>query len=906
MANSKNVSPWVLRGKLRPPLGHQSLIARSELVSSLDDLLNYQASVIVAPAGYGKTTLLTLWRERLIQAGGKAGWLTIESQDADPYRFLCYTIFALAEAGVDFGQLEMFAEQGLTELPLESVVVRFLAFVEDTAGPVVLILDDYHRLDTRQGSPSVDNLLDTLIENAPSNLHLVVSARHRPNFKVAQLCVTGRGVEIDAETLRFSHAEMQQALGTIGDDGLLEAIKATTEGWPVAVQLARLAYGGKSTLDTLPVTGRDGHIAHFFSEQIVAGLSNEQQQFLSRTAILDQFNLELANAVYEGHEASRILRDLSDLRVLIVQLDEAGEWYRYHHLFSEFLLNLLKEREPNRLSALHGNASSWFEEDGDTGQAVRHAVLAGNFARAARLIEAAGGWELILFGGIGYLRNLLNLIADNQLALFPRLGIAKAYLLLKMGDLISARACFDHACTQYQAGVDKGASAQGFKRDAINIGAMLSSYEDDEPALVQWSAMEPQTLPGGEPDTITNGMLACQRAVQEIYTGKFDSARGTLRDAVRYMRRGNSMLGLNYCYIHAAVNNLYQCNMNQALANARESSSMASDNYGNDSGLKSLSDVVLNSLLFWRNELTGEDWQRFETACEYTARYDGWFEIYALGLETAVEHALLCGDADAANQSIDRARRLAQVRSIERLEWYADTMALMVASEHGDKRNALRLARDISERHPIGLWRQRCFLWRNHVHAALALASHFAEIEPGKSDAFIEDAMACCRHFGARFLLLRTLSMQASLLDRTGRRQAALEALHKAIVIAEPQGVPVVIARPRPLLALLRHTQSQRSADSGDTAIRHFIRAAINLMQSSGRRLDGEASGVSLSPREMEVLWELSLGRANKQIARSLCMTEHTVKFHLKNVFRKLSANRRTEALKIAHEYGLL
>lgn len=894
--------PWVLRGKLRPPLGHQSLIERSGLVASLDDLLNYQASIVIAPAGYGKTTLLTQWRERLTQAGSKAGWLTLDGQDADTYRFLCYTIFALREAGVELGKLEMFAEQGLTELPLESVLVRLLSSVETVGKPVVLILDDYHRLE----SEPIDQLMDKLIENAPGNFHLIISARHRPSFNVAQLCVTGRGIEIGADVLRFSNAEMQQALGNICNDEVLGTIQSTTEGWPVAVQLARLAYVGGGSLDMRAMTGREGHIAHFFSEQVVRGLADGHQQFLSRTAILDQFNMELANAVYGGGDASRVVSDLGDLSALIVQLDEEGEWYRYHHLFQEFLTGLLAEREANHVEELHARASNWFEHDGDTQQAVRHAVLAGDLPRAAQLIESAGGWELILFGGIGYLRNLLNLIPENQVTLFPRLEIAKSYLLLKMGNVASARAHFDRAGAQREGMNGNAEWSRWFARDSLNIGALLSAYEDDEAALNAVNGQKPNVLPTGEPDRVTDGVLACQRVVTQIYCGRFRTAAKTLRAAMRYMRQANSMLGLNYCYVHSAVNNFHLGRINQALADARESSSMASDNFGSDSGLKSLSDVALGALLFWRNELSEEDWRRFELAFEHTARYDGWFEIYALGLETTVDRALLHGDFQAGNRIIGRTRRLARERSMERLDRHADSMALLLADGKGERLAADLIARKVRDRHPLGLWKQRRFWWRNHVHAMLALAAHCKDTDPDQGEAFLQEATDCCKQLGAGFLLLRVLAARAVRLYRLDRRREALDLLARSIRMARPESLTGVIASSGSMLALLRHAQSYWRRKPGETATRRFVGEAINLIQQSAERRPDAAARISLSPREMEVLWELSLGRSNKQIARSLYMTEHTVKFHLKNVFRKLSVNRRTEAMRVAREHDLI
>lgn len=900
--SAKSTGPWVLRGKLRPPLGHQSLIERSDLVASLDDLLNYQASIVVAPAGYGKTTLLTQWRERLTRAESKAGWLTLDGQDADTYRFLCYTIFALAEAGVDLGRLEMFAEQGLTELPLESVLVRLLSSVEAAGKPVVLILDDYHRLE----SESIDRLMDMLIDNAPGNFHLIISARHRPAFNIAQLCLTGRGIEIGAELLRFSNAEMQQALGNICNDEVLGTIQSTTEGWPVAVQLARLAYVGGSSFDMRAMTGREGHIAHFFSEQVVRGLADKHQRLLTRTAILDQFNVDLANAVYGGADASKILHSLGDLSALIVRLDEEGEWYRYHHLFAEFLTGLLAEREADQVEELHARASLWFEQDGDTQHAVRHAVLAGDMPRAARLIESAGGWELILFGGIGYLRNLLNLIPDNQVTLFPRLEIAKSYLLLKMGNVASARGHFDRACAQRDRTDGDAHWRKWFARDALNIGALLCAYEDDEAALNVVSERKKNALPNGEPDRVTDGVLACQRVVAQIYCGRFRAAETTLRAAMRYMRQANSVLGLNYCYVHSAVNNFHVGRINQALADARESSSMASDNFGSDSGLKSLSDVALGALLFWRNELSEEDWRQFEISLEHTARYDGWFEIYALGLETTVDRALLHGDIEAANAIIEQARRLARERSMERLGLHADSMALHVAVEKGDRLAAGVIARKVRERHPPELWREKRFWWRNHVHAMLALADYCGDSDRAGGEAFLQDAEECCEKLGAGFLLLRVCVTRAVQLYRFDQRREALELLESAIGMARPEGLTGAIARPGSMLALLRHAQSYWRRKPGETATRRFVGEAINLIQQSAERGPDASNRVSLSPREMEVLWELSLGRSNKQIARALYMTEHTVKFHLKNVFRKLSVNRRTEAMRVAREHSLI
>ncbi len=901
--DSENIGsrPWILRGKLRPPLSHRSLIDRSALVESLDELLSYRASVVIAPAGCGKTTLLTQWRTRLLNDDVTVAWISLDGQDDDPYRFLCYSIFGLANAGVEFGQLEMFAEQGLTELTMESVLVSFLAAIEEHPTKVVLILDDYHHLE----SQSIDDLLDKLIENSPSNLHLIISSRHRPNFSVSHLCATGLGIEIDAEKLRFSDAEMQEVLNSIPDGSLVQSIKISTEGWPVAVQLARLAFSTGRTVGVMPVSGRDGHIADFFSEQVVSELPRELQKFLYRTAVLDQFNPELANAVYGGGEAWRMLKELSDLSILIVSLDEEGDWYRYHHLFSEYLLNQLKEREPGSLAELHLNASIWFEKDGDTQQAVRHAVHASDLDRAAKLIETAGAWELILYGGISYLRDLLRLLPDDHLSDFPRLDIAKAYLLIKTGDVSGARAHYDRALAQESTGHVAKRDSTAFQRDIVNIGTLLSVYEDDEEQGQHWQYYDYQALPSGEPDNVTNGVLACQRATMEMYTGMFESAQTSLNSAMQYMRQANSVLGLNYSHVHASLNNFHSCNIGQAVANARESSAMAADNFGMDSGLKSLSDILLIALRFWQNDTSDDDWLRFTSASEHVARYDGWFEIYALCLETQSEYHLLQNDYEAAAGVVEWASQLGARRSMPRLQEHAETMSLFVALRNPTQRGNQTLAERIQSRTPIGRWRNERFFWRTHTYACLALAEFHSETSTDITIAYYNDAIECCRKLSANFLLLRCLCDFASFLHQDNQRARALDLIVEALSLAEPQGLVTTLARVRSALPLLRYAQRHLRAEVANTVTRRFVAAALDVMQHT-RINRSDSWSQLLSPREYEILAELDLGRANKQIANALDMTEHTVKFHLKNIFKKLSVSRRTEALVVARENGLI
>ena len=905
MDTRQKSGPWILRGKTRPPLRHVSLVKRKKLVASLDSLLGYRASVVVAPAGYGKTTLLSQWRERLITAGSAVGWLNLDADDDDPHRFFCYTILSLADAGVELGELERLVNRGLTDLPLESVLASLLAAIEQSKGHVILILDDYHRLE----APLIDDLLDKVIENSPNNFHLIVSSRQRPTFSVAHLCATGLGIEIDSKALRFSNSEIELALSDINNEDMIAHLTNTTEGWPVAVQLARLAYSKETGLTSvMGVTGREEHIAEFFSEQVVYGLPGDMQSFLTRTALLGQFNHELANAAYDGEESWRLLGELSDLKPMIVSLDGEGDWYRYHHLFAEYLVRLLKEREPKIVPVVYSRASVWYEQDGDLYQAVRYAVLADDLSRAASLIEAAGGWAIILYCGVGYLRNLLNLIPADRISDYPRLGIANACLSLRAGKVAAARAQFDRACAQHQMQFETaGAANKWFLRDRQNIGVLLSIHEDSPASDEQVLGDGVQTLPNGEPDCMANAVLAYQLAVQGIYAGRFDSSSAAIRDAMQYMRQAECTLGLNYCYAYAAINDFHQCNVNQALANALESGVMAAENVGIDTSVKSMSDVVTVSLRFWRDEIATNDWVQFETSLNHLMYNDGWFELFALGLETQIDRHLLHGETAAARHCVEQAKKLAQSRAMDRLEWHAETMELRVAVESNDNRAQQTLGRRIAKRFPVGEWQKNRYFWRTHVHSALALANCYRKQHPKKAESFVKDAIECSRELGARFLLLRSLTSYAVLLYRCNRREHALEVLCEAAQIAESHGVSLAPAAVMgSSLKLLQYAQSHWRKRFIDTATTRSVGKAINTMHRLSAVHVTASKDIRLSPREQAVLLELSRGHSNKEIARELDTTEHTVKFHLKNLFRKLSVGRRTEALKVAYEHGLI
>lgn len=897
-----NSRRWFISAKLDAPRQQVSLLSRMHLVKALDTAVKRRLCIVVAPAGFGKTTLVSQWRNQLMADGCTVAWLSLDEDDSDVRQLLSYVIFALAEAGVETGRLEMLAAQGLMELSAEAALGGILSAIAEHESHAVLILDDYHRI---AGGP-IDAAINRMVDAAPPNFTLIVPSRIRPDLCVGQRLAAGQAMEIDAEMLRFSQEETRAVVDPSLTDDQLKVVFERTEGWAVAIQLARLTIGGSRSIEQAldGLVGQSSHLASYLADQVLAGLGDELFGFMMKTAVLERFNAPLANAVCERNDAWNMLNRLEPLQSLLVPLDERKEWFRYHHLFAEHLQAVLKRKMPESIESLHLRASEWHAMNGYVADAVRHARLAGDLGRAARLIEDAGGWELMLYGGIGYLRSLLRNIPDREAHAYPRIQIARAYLALKDGRIPDARTILEQA--RASVGDEHLGSdfATPLDRDMINVGAILDMYEDQRytPARAARQRQLLDRIPGS--DMLTLGVLSCTDALVSLAHGQFEDAESRSRQAMRAMRAADSVLGLNYCFLHAGGAALYLGRLQQAEANFRQARQLAEDNFGADSGLRSLADLLLGAALHWRGTWDENYEAHFERALSHVESYDGWLEIFAHGLDTGVAAALQRHDFPAAEGWIARAERTAAGRGMPRLSSLAAGHRLWLHALAGEQRSGTRLAASLEEEFPLGCWRHDRFRWRPYQIAGPALACHYAPSERARSIGILDDVISCCRTLGAHIYLIQALAIKADLLASFGERDGALENLVHALEIAAPEGIRRPFCAPHLGTPLLRAARRRARDEAMDVVILDFVGACLD---SESRREDpgGALTTLGLSQREREVIHELVQGLSNKGIARALDLTEHTVKFHLKNIFRKLDVKRRTQAIARVRALGM-
>jgi LuxR family maltose regulon positive regulatory protein len=386
---------------LRAPLPRPEQLVRRGLLELLHNALDCKLSVISAPTGYGKTTLLAHWRQ-VEEPEVPFAWVSLDEQDNDPIRLWRHIVEALHRAEPEEENFGADVLVGMSAVGQRFVGITLPTLINEIAElshRVVLVLDDYQSVTEGDSHESVAFFL----EHLPENLHLVISSRSDPPLPLGRLRARGEMNEIRTEQLAFTEEEVECLLNEkmgldIGPDDLSELL-GRTEGWPAGIYLASLSLQNKEDKHAFveSFTGSNRYIVGLLGEEVLAGLPEEVRRFLLETSVLRTMTGPLCDAVTGGEGSARLLRELVRSNLFVVSLDEQDEWYRYHHLFSELLLYELKSSPPNLESTLRKRASAWLKDAGFVEEAIRQAIAAPDYERVELLI--ARHWYGHVFAG---------------------------------------------------------------------------------------------------------------------------------------------------------------------------------------------------------------------------------------------------------------------------------------------------------------------------------------------------------------------------------------------------------------------------------------------------------------------------------------------------------------------------
>lgn len=431
----------ILATKLYIPPPRSKAVHRHRLIERLDEGLRGKLTLISAPAGFGKTTLVSEWlatseRGLLGQKPCERAWLSLDEGDSDPIRFLTYLVSALQTIAPSLGKGILDTLESPQPLPIEAILTILLNEITAIPHDFVLVLDDYHVLD----APSIDQAITFLLEHLPPQMHLVITTREDPQLPLARLRARGQLTELRAADLRFTPSEAAGFLNQVMSLNLsvaqVTALEARTEGWIAGLQLAALSMRGRE--DTAQFVnafaGDNRYVVDYLVEEVLQRQTPPVRSFLLQTSILDRLSGSLCDAVTGQTEGNERLEVLKRGNFFVVPLDDKRHWYRYHHLFVDVLSAHLRAEQPDLIPILHRRASEWFEQNGSATDAIRHALAAKDFTRAARLVELA--WpamrrsrqEATLLGW-------LKALPDELLHCRPVLGIAYAHVLLASGEI---------------------------------------------------------------------------------------------------------------------------------------------------------------------------------------------------------------------------------------------------------------------------------------------------------------------------------------------------------------------------------------------------------------------------------------------------------------------------------------
>ena len=484
----------LLLTKLSVPSARPSLVTRLRLSERLEQELGGKLTLISAPAGFGKTTLLSMWLAVSSRSGRSAVWLSLDPGDNDPTRFWRYFIAVADRLYPGAGDTALMLLQSSQAPPIEAILTTLLNELTELPADAVFVLDDYHLIKSR----TIHEALAFLIEHLPPQVHLVISTRADPPLPLAGLRARGEMAELHASDLRFTTEEtttfLEKTVGSRLSAEEVAELQERTEGWVAGLQLAALALRDRFDTSSFiaAFTGSNRYVVDYLAEEVLARQPEALRTFLLQTSILDRMCGPLCDAVTSRDDGQEALEYLEHANLFVIPLDEDRRWYRYHHLFTDVLRQRLRETDADLLPELHRRASVWFERQGLATEAVHHALEAHDIERAAALIEDIG-LSVMLPGQVYTLLGWLDKLSDAVVSSRPALCIVHAAALMFAGQPEAAEARLDDAERDVQA--DAPADQALILGQAASIRGNLARISGDLARCVAFSQRALDLLP---------------------------------------------------------------------------------------------------------------------------------------------------------------------------------------------------------------------------------------------------------------------------------------------------------------------------------------------------------------------------------------------------------------------------
>ncbi|WP_245691985.1 LuxR C-terminal-related transcriptional regulator [Geodermatophilus telluris] len=876
------------------------MVARPRLSERLDRGGDAALTLVSAPAGFGKTTLLTEW---LATADRRStAWLSLDDRDNDPNTFWTYLIAALQTAvpGVGAGAFALLREPHAS---LDEVLATLVNELDAVPDDLVLVLDDYHAIAT----PEIHERMAFLVEHLPPHVHLVIATRADPALPVARWRARGELVEIRADELRFTPEEaaayLNEAMGLALTAEHIAALEARTEGWIAALQLAALSMQGRDDPAGF-IAGFAGdarYIVDYLVEEVLQRQPDDVRHFLLRTSILNRLTGPLCDAVVGRDGGRPMLEGLERANLFLVPLDDRRTWYRYHHLFADVLQAHLLDEQPGTVPDLHRRAAEWFERSGERAEAIEHALAAADLDRAADLLERVIP-DMNRHRGEATLRRWLESLPDEVLRARPLLSAGYVGALMSTGEVRGAEARLEEV-ERWLAGPPGGADGGVVDEARRRLPGQIAMFRSAQ-ALVSGDVDASMRHARRALDLAAPGDLAT-RGGPEALIGLAFWTTGDLDEGYRWYAQGMASLdeaGYATDVVGGAVTlaeiRIAQGRLRDAMSIYRRGLRRAEQTVP---ALKGAADMHVGMSELFRER---DDLEAARGHLVRSQELGPSSDLPKNAYRRRLAMARLCeveGDLDGAFELLDEAERCfnndysPDVRPIPALR------ARMEAA-HGRLGDALDW---VGER---GLSADDDLSYvREYEHVTLArvlLARHAVEDGAGASlraATGLLDRLLSAAEAGRRAgSVIEILVLQALAAQACGDMPAALAALRRALSLAEAEDYVRTFAdEGAPMTALLRSAGASGSI-SGYVR-RLIIACGVHDDEPVAQRLVEP-----LSARELDVLRLLATDLDGPRIASELFVSLNTVRTHTKNIYAKLGVTNRRAAVRRGQELDLV
>jgi LuxR family maltose regulon positive regulatory protein len=907
------VSQALLTTKLRAPRVRPNLVARPRLRDVLAAGEGSALTLVSAPAGFGKTTLLGEWFSDHSEGGERSvAWLSLDETDNDPVRFLTYLVSALRTVEEGIGEGVLASLRSPQPPPIKAAVGALVNELAELPREITVVLDDYHLISSEPVHDATSFLLEHLSENA----HLVVSGRMDPPLPLSKLRARNQMTEIRAADLRFTTEEATAFLGDVMGLALsaadVSALEEVTEGWVAALQLAAISMRHREDVSGFveAFSGSNRHVLDFLAEEVLERQPRDVSGFLLTTSVLESMSAPLCDALTGRNDGQGMLERLERENLFVVPLDDERRWYRYHHLFADVLRSRLQREQPERIRELHRRAAAWYERNGWSSEAVRHALAAQEHDRAADLVEdvARKMWNR---GEVMTLLGWLEALPEETKRRRPQLLLQYAAALLWVGRLDDVEPIareIERAVGVSGEGRDddlRPSADETLRRVLLGGVAATRSWraylKGDPHGAIALARRALTLLP--EKDLELRTFAAFRLAEAYRTADDLEAASAAFAETAELGRAaGHDYLVLSAMSRQAKLQ-MARGRLRKADHLLRRALRFAVERGGDSLPATGEVHVGIGELLY--------EWDELETAARRLkegirlAERMGQLDTLVDGYVALSRAEMAQGNTESALETAQEANSLAQrsgtgAAIVEAAAWNArlhmarsDMTAAVVELDRraGAPAVSVSIVRETAQ-----IARARLTVARGEHDEALRL---------------LEELRQSAEAAGRTGKLIEILTLQALALWERNKKEQAVGTLTRALALAEPEGyvrtfVDEGAAMGDLLSAALEDRQRNPSGAAGRVPARYLAKLMAALAQDAAAPSVDERLPEPVRERELEVLALIAAGKSNAEIARELFVSVSTVKTHINNLYRKLDARNRTQAVARAREMGVL